>query len=242
MSLSLRLLITLPVSLLLCQCASTPEDEGPLGEPKLDRMEHAKLDPTDAEATSLATPEEEARAKAKAKTKEDEEVPPTGLVPVAGKEGRMVIRDAKGAMRVDGVLKGGRMDGLWKYFDPNGRKLGEVSYRGDQRHGPATLYFVSKDGKAAGKKKMTGVYEDGSLNGFARNFYGQGGKHLEREFDRGILQAVRGWKEDGKEMTDGEAQSAGLQVSQAEEALLSELEAFVQLKIRQHASSGGAGS
>jgi antitoxin component YwqK of YwqJK toxin-antitoxin module len=242
MPLSFRFLLALLVTLLLCQCASTPEDDGPLGEPKLEKLEHAKLDATEAEATSLATVEEEARAKARAKAKEEAEVPSTGLAPVAGKEGRMVIRDAKGAMRVEGVLKGGRMDGLWKYFDPNGRKLGEVTYRGDQRHGPVTLYFVSKDGKAAGKKKMTGVYDDGSLNGFARNFYGQGGKHLEREFDRGILQSVRGWKEDGKEMTDGEAQSAGLQVSQAEDALLSELEAFVQLKIRQNASGGGADS
>jgi antitoxin component YwqK of YwqJK toxin-antitoxin module len=215
----------------LSQCASTPEDEAPLGEPKLEKLDHATLDPVDDEARA----QDERSREGRSKDDGEDAAPPTGLVPVKGKEGRFVIRDTGGAMRVDGTLKGGRMDGLWKYFDPTGRRLAEVTYRGDEREGPVTLYFVAKDGKAAGKKKMTGVYQHGSLNGFARNFYGNGGKHLEREFDRGILQAVRGWEEDGKEMTDGGAQSTGLKVSQAEDALFSELEAFVQLKIRQHA-------
>ncbi len=222
----------------LSQCASTPEEEAPLGEPQLEKLEHATLDPVDDEARA----QDDRSRNSRYKDDGEEGVSPAGLVPVAGKEGRFVIRDTGGAMRVEGNLKGGRMDGLWKYYDPTGRRLAEVTYRGDDREGPVTLYFVAKDGKAAGKKKMTGVYQHGSLNGFARNFYGNGGKHLEREFDRGILQAVRGWEEDGKEMTDGGAQSTGLKVSQAEDALLAELEAFVQLKIRQHASGKPADS
>ena len=90
-------------------------------------------------------------------------------------------------------------------------------------------------GKAAGRKRMTGTYGDGSLDGMTRSWYPSGGKELERDFDHGILQGARGWQEDGKEMTDGAAQTAALQISKSEDALLSELEAFVQLKIRQHA-------
>lgn len=226
------------VALGLSHCASTPEEEPPLGEPKLEKLEHATLDPVDDQAGVL---DDQRGRKAEAKAQEEEAVPPTGLAPVAGKEGRFVIRDKGGAMRVEGNLKGGRMDGLWKYYDPTGRRLAEVTYRADERQGPVTLFYVAKDGKAAGKKKMTGVYENGSLHGFARNFYGNGGKSLEREFDRGILQASRGWEEDAREMTDGGAQTEGLKVSQAEDALLSELEAFVQLKIRENAPEKPAG-
>ena len=97
------------------------------------------------------------------------------------------------------------------------------------------MYDVSTDGKAAGRKRMTGTYSDGSLDGMTRSWYPSGGKELGRDFDHGILQGARGWQEDGKEMTDGAAQTTALQISKSEDALLSELEAFVQLKIRQHA-------
>lgn len=217
----LRLFVPLSAALLLSHCASAPEEEAPLGEPVLEKLEHARLDPPPGPDAMKLDAEEPAAG--------------AGLAPVAGKEGKFVIRDAKGAMRVQGTLKGGRMDGDWKYFDPSGRRLAEVAYLADQRHGAVTVYYVSTDGKAAGSKKMTGVYLDGALNGFARSFHRSGGKYLEREFDRGILQASRGWQEDGKELTDGAAQAAGLEVSRAEDALLSELEAFVQLKIREHA-------
>lgn len=238
MSGPVRFVIPVFAVLGLSQCASTTEDEAPLGEPKLEKLEHATLDPVDEEARA----QDDRLADSRSKTDVEEDSPASGLAAVAGKEGRFVIRDPGGALRVEGTLKGGRMDGLWKYYDPTGRRLAEVTYRADDRQGPVTLYYVSKDGKAAGKKKMTGVYEHGALHGFARNFYGNGGKYLEREFDRGILQASRGWEEDGKNMTDGGAQSAGLKVSQAEDALLSELEAFVQLKIRQHAGEKPADS
>jgi hypothetical protein len=62
-----------------------------------------------------------------------DEASATGLAPVSGKDGRFVIRDAQGAMRVDGTLKHGRIDGLWKYCDPSGRRLAEVAYQADQR-------------------------------------------------------------------------------------------------------------
>ena len=221
-----RLAVSLAAALLLSHCASTPEDEEPLGQPVLDKMEHPKLDPDPTDAGG----------KPDNKRFAGTDAPATGLAPVSGKDGRFVIRDAQGAMRVDGVLKEGRMDGAWKYFDPGGRRLAELDYRGDQRHGPVSLYYVSADGSAAGRKRMAAAYENGSLNGMARSWYPSGGKQLERDFDHGILQGSRGWSEYGKEMSDGTAQTAALDVYRSEDALLEELEAFVQLKIRQHAT------
>lgn len=221
-----RFAVPVLAALLLSHCASTPEDDEPLGQPMLEKLEHARLDPAPEGDGEMIR----------------DDGPAAGLAPVSGKDGRFVIRDPQGALRVDGTLREGRMNGTWHYFDPSGRRLAAVGYRGDQRHGPVTLFFVSSDGKAAGRKKMVGAYDDGSLDGFANNWYAGGGKHLEREFDRGLMQGSRGWLPDGKEMTDGAAQSAALEASHSEEALLSELEAFVQLKIREHAAGKPHGS
>lgn len=213
-------------ALLLTQCASVPE-EGEIGEPQLEKLDHAKLDPSP----------EEAGAKAMDLEKPDggDAVTP-GLPPVAGKEGRFVIRDAKGSMRVEGLLKAGRMDGLWKYFDPTGRRLAEVNYAADQRQGAVTLFYVAADGPAAGKKRMTAIYEAGALHGLATNWSPRGIKSLEREFDHGILESARGWDQNGKDLSDAAAQSIAIDACRKEDALLAELEAFVQLKIRQHAT------
>lgn len=204
-------------------------------EPKLDRMEHAQLDPDPEKPGSVETggaiPNSDAPPVGGVE-------PVGGLAPVTGRDGKFVIRDPKGSLRVDGLLKGGRMDGKWQFFDPTGRRLAEVHYRADQRHGPATLYYVAADGKgAAGRKRLTAEYQDGTLHGFARNWYPNGDRQLEREFDQGILQASRGWGPDGKDLADGAAQTAGLETSRTEDALLTELEAFVQLKIRQNAGT-----
>ncbi len=225
-----RFALSLATVVFLTQCASSPEDDAPLGQPVLEKLEHAQLDPDPAEDLE----------KPNAKLGADLDAPATGLAPVSGQDGRFVIRDAKGSMRVDGVLKAGRMDGVWKYFDPTGRRLAELTYRADQRHGPITLFYVSADGKAAGQKRMAAAYEEGALNGMARTWYPSGGKQLEREFDHGILQGSHGFLENGKEMTDAAAQTAALETSRSEDALLEELEAFVQLKIRQNAAQKAA--
>lgn len=232
-----RSLVILPALLLLSHCASTHEEGELSGEPVLEKLEEAKLDVVPDGGVGMLEAEDALKKSGKPADPAGELDQNGGLAPVAGKEGKFVIRDEKGAMRVQGNLKAGRMDGLWKFFDPTGRRLAEVTYRADDRQGPLTLYYVAKDGDAAGKKKMTGAYEKGSLNGFAHNFHGNGARYLERDFDHGILQGSRGWLLDGKEMTDGGAQSVAISVSRAEDALLSELEAFVQLKIRQNASA-----
>jgi hypothetical protein len=65
------------------------------------------------------------------------------------------------------------------------------------------------------------------------------GKKTERDFDRGILQGARGWAESGKRMSDGEAMTAAIAESRAEDALLTEYEGFVQLELRKQAAMAG---
>jgi hypothetical protein len=124
------------------------------------------------------------------------------------------------------------MDGPWTYYDSKGEKLATVSYKLDQRQGPAQLYFVTADGPAVGRQRMTGFYTDGSLNGMVTSHWPSGPKKLERDFDRGILQGARGWTEKNSRMGDGAAMKAAIEESKAEEELLTELENFVQLQLR----------
>ena len=148
------------------------------------------------------------------------------------KPAAFLLRDGEGRKRVTGTLHGARMEGLWTYFDPAGRKVAAVTYLSDARHGPVTLYYVSGDGAAAGRKRMTGLFSEGAPQGVAMSYWPNKKKKLEREFDRGLLENCVGWREDGTEMTDAEAQSAALDESRTEDALFSELEAFVQLHAR----------
>jgi hypothetical protein len=129
------------------------------------------------------------------------------------------------------------MDGIWVYYDSKGEKLAVLNYRIDQRSGPAQLFFVSADGPAVGRQRMTGAYSDGSPNGMVISNWPAGNKKLERDFDRGILQGARGWTEKGVRMSDGAAMKAAIEESKAEEALITELENFVQLQMRKKGSA-----
>ena len=154
-------------------------------------------------------------------------------VPVAsGDSQRFLIRDKQQRIRVDGRTNTGRMDGLWTYYDSKGEKLAIVNYRLDQREGPVQLFYVTADGPAVGRVRMLGAYAKGSAHGMISSKWASGGKKLERDFDHGILQGARGWTEKGTRMSDGEAMKSAIEESRAEEALLTELENFVQLQLR----------
>ena len=161
-------------------------------------------------------------------------------VPTAsGQSRRFVIRDKQQRLRVDGRVNAGRMDGTWVYYDSKGEKLAIVNYKLDQRHGPVQLYYVTADGPAVGRVRMLGAYDGGSAQGLLTSRWASGGKKLERDFDHGILQGARGWTEKNTRMSDGEAMKSAIEESRAEEALLSELENFVQLQLRAQGTKSG---
>lgn len=164
---------------------------------------------------------------------------PNPLATESGKSERFLIRDTQQRVRVDGRVDGGRMTGLWVYYDSKGERLAQITYRLDQRHGPAQLFYVTADGPAVGRPRMSGAYVNNAQNGMMQSHWPSGGKKLERDFDQGILQGARGWTEKGARMSDGAAMAAAIAESKAEEELLTELENFVQLQMRKRASGAG---
>ena len=96
----------------------------------------------------------------------------TEAVPVPKAEGeseRFIIRDKQQRIRVDGRVRGGKMDGMWVYYDSKGEKLAIVNYRIDQRSGPIQLFYVTADGPAVGRVRMMGTYTDGTPNGMVQS-------------------------------------------------------------------------
>ena len=178
------------------------------------------------------------------RNQDDGEVADTPLLtdplPVAkdtGTSERFVIRDKQQRVRVDGRVDSGRMTGMWVYYDSKGERLANVTYRADQRTGPAEMFYVTADGPAVKRQRMRGNYVAGTQHGTFVSNWPSGGKKLERDFDQGILQGARGWTEKGERMTDGAAMTAAIAESKAEEDLLTELENFVQLQLRKQAAS-----
>ncbi len=149
---------------------------------------------------------------------------------------RFVIKDKEKRLRVDGRVQDNRMVGTWHFFDPKGERLASLSYRGGRREGLVEMYFVSSDGPAVGRQRMSGTFRNGALEGFARSKWPAGGPKLEREFDQGVLEGAKGWQEDGSRMSDGEAMKLAVQESRFEESMLAELENFVQLQMRRRAA------
>jgi len=155
----------------------------------------------------------------------------------SGQSERFVVRDKQQRIRVDGRVDTGRMTGVWTYFDSYGERLAVVNYKLDQRHGPVQLYYVTADGPAVKRLRMTGEYVNGAQNGMMESRWPSGGKKLERDFDQGILQGARGWTEKGGRLDDGAAMAAAIKESKEEDALLAELENFVQLQMRKQAAT-----
>ncbi len=162
---------------------------------------------------------------------------PNPLAKDTGESERFVIRDKQQRLRVDGRVDSGRMTGTWLYYDSKGEKLALVTYRADQRTGPAELFYVTADGPAVKRQRMNGAYVAGTQNGMFTSNWPSGGKKLERDFDQGILQGARGWSEKGERLSDGAAMTAAIAESKAEEDLLTELENFVQLQLRKQAAA-----
>lgn len=170
---------------------------------------------------------------------------PNPIAKDSGQSERFVIRDKQQRIRVDGRVDSGRMTGPWVYYDSKGEKLAVVTYRADQRTGPAELFYVTADGPAVKRPRMSGAYVSGAQNGMFTSNWPSGGKKSERDFDQGILQGARGWSEKGERLSDGAAMSAAIAESKAEEELLTELENFVQLQLRKQAAANaesGSGS
>ena len=152
---------------------------------------------------------------------------------------QVVIRDPEKRVRVIGSLDAAGMQGVWRFFDAAGNRVADLTWKDGVRTGPLELMHPSKAGAAAGVTRLKGNCSAGVFDGFQHSFWPTGRKKLEREFDAGMLQGARGWQENGKEMTDGEAMRAAVEESEADDALIEELESFARLQVRRRQAEKG---
>ena len=152
---------------------------------------------------------------------------------------QVVIRDPDKRVRVIGSLDAAGMQGVWRFFDAAGNRVADITWKDGVRSGPVELMHPAKVGSASGAARLKGHCSAGVFDGFQHSFWPAGRKKLEREFDAGMLQGARGWHENGKEMTDGEAMRAAVEESEADDALIEELESFARLQVRRRQAEKG---
>ena len=93
-----------------------------------------------------------------------------------------------GTLETEGVLKGRKRVGKWKYFFPNGKLMSEENYKNGKRHGKQLIYYPNgkitekaffKEGLKDGiisEYSSKGIlieeltYKNGNLNGLAKYF------------------------------------------------------------------------
>ena len=62
-----------------------------------------------------------------------------------------------GQFSMEGKIKNGKKDGLWKYYNDNGQLKSEGTYKNGKQHGPSKIYYEN------GQLKEERTYKDGEL-------------------------------------------------------------------------------
>jgi len=79
-----------------------------------------------------------------------------------------------GNVRMEGVVKDGQREGLWKVYFDEGTLWSEGTYKNGKRNGEAKNYFPN------GKLRYEGFFTDDKKSGHWK-FYGEDGKLLEEK-------------------------------------------------------------
>lgn len=154
-----------------------------------------------------------------------------GVVTLKGSDFSFV--DAKGVLRVEGMLKDGKKEGTWIFFDFQGVKDAEVGYKDDALSGPCLMWYGSfQSPDIAGKKKLEAVFDNGAFHGPYANYYPNGQKRSDVLFDHGKIIKARAWEKDGKEVSEKMAMENALNDFNADIEYLADRENVIALSLK----------
>ncbi|WP_333821123.1 tetratricopeptide repeat protein [Ohtaekwangia sp.] len=132
---------------------------------------------TDGKVTSVQTYKNDVLNKVVYFDKDGKEL---GKYDVSGSSASAKTFYATGQLNGEGSYKKGKIEGLWKYYQPEGTKLSEYTYVNGLAQGEATQYYRH------GQKKYIFQYKDNQLHGYYQEFHPNGKVKEE------------GWMQDGQ--------------------------------------------
>ena len=101
-------------------------------------------------------------------------------------------RYENGQVKAEGLVRDGKMEGLWTEWHENGQKAEEGAYKDGKAEGPVTAWH--KNGQKAGE----GAAKDGELEGLYVTWYENGQKESETTFIGGKPNGIMSvWHENG---------------------------------------------
>ncbi len=95
-----------------------------------------------------------------------------------------------------GKMKGGKKEGKWISWYPNGQKKSVVTYKDEKLDGLFTIWYEN------GQKKVKRTYKDGEPDGLETKWYENGQKRLEETWKDGEWISEKEWNEDGSLIRD----------------------------------------
>ncbi len=108
-----------------------------------------------------------------------------------------------------GLLRDGKPDGVWTFWDSRGAKIVTLTYRDGELNGPVEMWYGSfTDPRNAGNIKLRGTLLNGLWNGTVSQFYSDG-LHLlgERTYQSGHLISAHYAEADAEKISGAQIKS-----------------------------------
>lgn len=127
------------------------------------------------------------------------------------------LRDAKGALRVQGAFNKGLRTSSFLYWASNGLRVAHVPYDEGAISGTVALWYAQSPRGAPLKQKLEAAYAKGERHGPTRSWYPNSRPRGEYVYENGKLVSAKGWNAVGAAL-DAEAANAQAAKDAAEDA------------------------
>jgi hypothetical protein len=143
-------------------------------------------------------------------------------------EGPVEIWTTPDVKEAAGAFHHGHPDGPWTFWDKDGTKIAEITYRSGTFSGSVTLWRGSSAGPdVSGTLKLRGSFNDGDWSGSVLTYYPDGKDRCERVYTKGVVTSAYAYGPRGNPLTPKQAMKVAAEDEPLDNAFVDALDAFV---------------
>ncbi|MFI5356070.1 MAG: toxin-antitoxin system YwqK family antitoxin [Opitutales bacterium] len=132
-----------------------------------------------------------------------------------------------------GNFHNGKPDGVWTFWDREGLKIAEITYRDGTFNGTVTMWNDTEAGpEARGKLKFRGSFNDGMWQGSVLTYYPDGKTRSERDYEADTLKAAYAYNPAGREFNEEYSKKIAASDEKHDNAYVDALDAFILKWVR----------